>query len=372
MEAIYMKQLIFLAALTCSVLPARDSCARTWTEVPGAVTGTAAAIYGMKMLRLTDMWAVGSVSGNSKPLIEHWDGVNWAVVPNQGTSLGGYLSAVAGRSSDNLWAVGHTGQEQTLIEHWNGTNWVVVPSPNIGTYDELHGVEVVSRNDAWAVGYSISPAVQYILMHWDGASWSLVDGPPVTAGALSGLKAFASNDVWAVGTKNYFGTNSTTWTLHFDGTTWTEIPSPNADEGSYLNGIDGTAPNDVWAVGESTLGTNVQHTLAMHWDGTAWTVVPTPVISSDEGFYAVRAFPNTIVYAVGTSSFAPLSERWDGTQWRVIPTPPVDPGSILFAITGRDGAAWAAGYQNYFGQLDELFLAATPNFEVGQSSSLKN
>ena len=194
-------------------------------EVPGAVTATSSPIYGITVLTDSDVWAVGSVSGNSKPLIEHWDGTSWAAMPNQGSSLGGYLSAVGAQSSDNVWAVGHTGDEQTMIEHWNGTSWVVIPSPNIGTYDELHGVESVSRNDAWAVGYSLSPVGSYILMHWDGTSWSLVSGPPVTGGALSSVKAFASDDVWAVGTKGYFGNTPTTLTLHWDGTTWSEIPS---------------------------------------------------------------------------------------------------------------------------------------------------
>jgi hypothetical protein len=356
-----MKQFVAWVASICGIFLAPTvSFALGWMEEPGpAATISESSIYGMTVVSESDVWAVGDIV--NKPLVEHWDGTSWVVVPNAGTPLGGFLRAVAARSSRDVWAVGDTGDEQTLIEHWNGNKWLVVPSPSIGTWDFLQGVCVISRNDAWAVGYSLSPVVRYILMHWDGTSWSLVSGPPITAGALFSLKAFASDDVWAVGSKDYFGNNPTTLTLHWDGTTWSEIPSPNVEEGSYLGGVDGTAPNNVWAVGESTVGFDIIHTLAMYWDGTAWTVVPTPVIHSEEGFYAVKVFSPTNVIVVGTSSSAPLSEHWDGTQWSVIPTPPADPGSILFAISGRDGAVWAAGYQNYFGRkLDELFLRAIP------------
>ena len=89
-----MKQLVFLIALTCGFFSAVTSFARSWMEVPGAVPPTtASSLYGVAVVSGTDVWAVGSVSGGEgKPLIEHWDGTSWAVVPNQGTSLGGYLS----------------------------------------------------------------------------------------------------------------------------------------------------------------------------------------------------------------------------------------------------------------------------------------
>ena len=127
-------------------------------------------------------------------------------------------------------------------------------------------VPVVTVKDSCAVVQT------YILMHWNGTSWSLVDGPPVSNSSLSSVKALSSNDVWAVGYKHFDrnANTSSTFTLHWDGTTWSEIPSPNVTTGfNMLSGVDGVAPNDVWAVGGSDL--------TMHWDGTAWTEVPTPL-----------------------------------------------------------------------------------------------
>lgn len=351
-----MKRLLFWLALIPGIIfLAGTAFARSWTQVPGgAPVASDSAIYGLEVLSDTDVWAVGYVA--HQPLTEHWDGAIWTAVRTPRLEFGGFFHAVAARSSNDIWAVGESeglGQVQTLIEHWNGSRWIVVTSPNVGTYDLLTGAAVISRDDAWAVGYSISPTVRSILMHWDGTAWSLVDGPPASAGALFAIKAFASDDVWAVGTEGYFDNTSTTLTLHWDGTAWTKIPSPNVEMQNSLVGIDGMVPDDVWAVGSSTTST-----LAMHWDGTTWTLVLTPVITGGQ-FYAVKVIRPTIICAVGTSSGQPLSERWDGTQWHTIPTPPTEPSSILFAIAGRHDALWAAGYENY-SDLDELFLTLTP------------
>ena len=87
----------------------------------------------------------------------------------------------------------------------------------------------------------------YILMHWNGTMWPLVGAPAAKGSILRSLKAFGSDDVWAVGSKGAGGNCfcSTTFTLHWNGTAWSEVPSPNADVGNYLSGVDGASPNDV-------------------------------------------------------------------------------------------------------------------------------
>jgi hypothetical protein len=327
-----MKNSILSATFSFAIfLDAAATFAGQWTEVPGAGINNS-GLNGAAVVSANDVWAVGSLG--PRALIEHWDGTNWSVAANQPPPS--LLNGVAALSSSDVWAVGQNGVHNS-VEHWNGQRWVVVPSPIVGTYDVLTAVCAISHNDAWAVGFSISPAPVYILMHWDGTSWSLVKGPPAEGSALSSLKAFATDDVWAVGSKD---NSSSIFTVHWDGTAWSEVPGPNVDNGNYLFSLDGASPSDVWAVGSSSVGA-----LAMHWDGIVWTVVPTPV---DNGwFIAVKAFSPTNVCAVGTaaetSGSQPLSARWDGMQWRVIPTPPVNAPGVLSAISGRDGSIWAVG-----------------------------
>jgi len=325
-------------------LNATATFAGQWTEVPGGAAPHPSALNGIAAVSANDIWAVGSWGQNGgQGLIEHWDGTNWSVAAllPQGTLLLG----VAAQSSRDVWAVGQN-IAQTLVEHWNGRRWVAVPSPNGGTYSGLQAVCVVSRNDAWAVGFSI-PYV-YILMHWDGISWSLVNGPPANSSALFSLKAFATDDVWAVGWKDYDGNQFTasTFTLHWDGTAWSEVPSPNVDDANYLSAVDGATPNDVWAVGSTNL-----RGLALHWDGAVWTVVPTPVMQ----FSALTVLSSANVIAVGAFGATPSSARWDGSQWRVIPTPPVNNSGFLSAISGRDGSIWAVGDQGFPDPTDLIF-----------------
>jgi hypothetical protein len=337
-----MKDSILSAAFSCSIfLNASAIFAGQWTEVPGAGLNNS-GLYGVAVVSANDVWAVGHL--RPRALIEHWDGKNWSVAVLQ--PPGTQLLGVAARSASDVWAVGWIAvvpEQHTLVEHWNGQRWVVVPSPSTGGYETLHAVCAISHNDAWAVGDGIS-INSYILMHWDGTTWSLVNGPPANSSVLLSVKAFATDDVWAVGYKDYnsFPVTSSTFTLHWDGTTWSEIPSPNVGKYNTLAAVDGITPNDMWAVGFSSLGA-----LALHWDGTSWTVEPTPV--DNGGFNAVKAFSPTNVCAVGTSAGIsgqqPLSARWDGTRWRVTPTPPVNMPGWLSAISGLDGSIWTVGVQ---------------------------
>ena len=71
------------------------------------------------------------------------------------------LTAVAGDSPSDAWAVGYTGNPrvpfpvfQTWIEHWNGSTWNITTAPTIpsSTSSQLLGVAAISSTDAWAVG----------------------------------------------------------------------------------------------------------------------------------------------------------------------------------------------------------------------------
>ena len=65
-------------------------------------------------------------------------------------------------------------------------------------------------------------------------------------------------------------------TLHWDGTSWSLIPSPDPGGGdagaSQLFAVSAVSPTDVWAVGLYT-GDIAIDTLILHWDGTAWSQV---------------------------------------------------------------------------------------------------
>src|SRR5438876_659026 len=105
----------------------------------------------------------------------------------------------------------------------------------------------------------------------------------------------------------YNGMSETSKTLveHWNGKTWSQLPSPNLKL-SYngLSSIAAVSKNDIWAVGWATTGDTDGDALAMHWDGQAWSMVPVPSPYSHNGTHlrAVTALSTDDVWAVGVSS----------------------------------------------------------------------
>ena len=184
------------------------------------------------------------------------------------------LNAVAATSTNDIWAVGLTtpadsGAPQTLIEHWDGLSWSIVPSPNRPGRDAqnvLQGVTAVASDDAWAVGYSVdldSPTIYSTLtLHWDGVSWSIVPSPnleraPHAYNALLGVSAVASDDIWAVGGTPVNDSGRAIF-MHWDGGGWSLFPAPPEMMfwfDSSRVGVAAIAPDDAWSIGLLTART---------------------------------------------------------------------------------------------------------------------
>jgi hypothetical protein len=317
-----------------------------------------------------DIWAVGfsiqtiaPTAPPLPPLAEHFDGKSWSVVPTPTLSSGGInppfanFNGVAAAASNDVWAVGvKTGPDnpdfgEQLIEHWDGKAWSEVTSPLVEG-DSLRAVAAISANDVWAVGDRSEQGFENALIeHWDGTAWSIVpdssiSGVGASTNALLSVSADASNDVWAVGTETL---------LHFNGTTWREVPSPLL----HANSVTALSPTNAWAVGTiQTFFNHRSHTKAAieHWDGTSWSIVSSPnptsspaLNSSLNGIAAVSADD---IWAVGafnksTGGAATLTEHWDGTSWTIVSSPnPGTASNALAAVTAlSDGTVVAVGTQ---------------------------
>jgi hypothetical protein len=80
----------------------------------------------------------------------------------------------------------------------------------------------------------------------------IVPSPFVNNSSLSGAAAIADNDLWAVGGIATGGGASETLAEHFDGSSWTVVPTPALN--SSFAGVAGAAGHDGWAVGEQAQG----------------------------------------------------------------------------------------------------------------------
>src|SRR6476646_3556668 len=234
-------------------------------------------------------------------------------------------------------------------------DWQIVPGAVISptTSDSLESIAVASANDVWAVG-EVKPAstFQTLIEHWDGTSWSRVPSP--NAGTLSnlltGVTALSSTDAWAVG---YYSMDATWRTLvqHWDGTSWTSVTSDNVGSGgNFLDSVSALPSGDIWAVGhylDTVVGAD--QTLILHSTGGPFTVQTSPNFGPVGNYLSsVEAIAADDVWAVGhytgPSADRTLTLHWDGTDWNFEVSPNEGTGSnSLHAVTAASGVLWAFG-----------------------------
>ena len=102
------------------------------------------------------------------------------------------------------------------------------------------------------------------MLHWDGTTWSLVQTPDPGGNSkytdLSGVVAYATDDVWSVGGMGD-QIDDTTFTVHWDGSSWSEVSA--STPGAFAATKDGRG--GLWAVGNrhvdqsSAWATKAQH-----------------------------------------------------------------------------------------------------------------
>jgi hypothetical protein len=256
-------------------------------------------------------------SMNDSTLIEHWNGTAWSIVAAPDASPSDNLNSVSADSSTDIWAVGGAtytlsglspsvafvplSYDAPLVEHWNGSSWRIVPAPTLGLDPhnpaavakakselisgaavnfagaDLTSVRAISPTDVWASGV-VSFANQggdagfradeTLTEHWNGTKWSIVAAPDVTVAEIKSaagddLDAISGSagDLWTVGRAQPIGT----LVLHWNGTAWSVVPSPQTGGFGYLNAVLDLGSSNVWAAGDEI----------DHWNGTAWTQMPT-------------------------------------------------------------------------------------------------
>jgi hypothetical protein len=353
---------VLAAAFLAGTTPA---FAASWKIVSSPNSGLSSFLYGVAAASSADVWAVGDTInsvGTYQALTEHWNGSSWSIVACPSVpGRHNYLGDAVALSSSDVWATGYTNDglsEQTLVEHWNGTSWSIVPSPNpggtgIGQNNFLGNIAAVSPTDIWAVGfYTAGGTHQTLTVHWDGSSWSQVSSPNVNGDSfLNGVTAVAGDDVWASGA--YIDASGAQRTLveHWNGTSWSVVPSQSLNVNELLVQMSNAGGN-VWAVGYSGTSTTSRHTLVEEWNGAGFSVVASPAPGTAyDGLNGVVATSATDAWATGYQ--APtggarrtLTEHWNGVAWSAVTSPNSGSGDNTLEGVGSAGGTtlWAAGF----------------------------
>jgi hypothetical protein len=180
------------------------------------------------------------------------------------------IGGLWGSGPSDVWASSPYGK----YLHWNGTSWTLIDSDL--AVSSMWGS---GTSDIWGVTNNAE-----MVKHYDGGTWSTVQ---ITGlGIPSDVSGTAPADVWVAG----FATGGRIF--HFDGTSWTQrfVSWDNRSP----NGLWASTPSSAWAVGSQGL--------ALHWDGMTWSEVPTGTARSLAKVWGIDAAGTTSVWAVGDAA----------------------------------------------------------------------
>jgi len=181
---------------------------------------------------------------------------------------------------------------------------------------------------------------------WSGSGWTTV-ATPASWLAPTYLSARSASDVWTVSDT---GESLPAVTGHFDGATWTTLPTPPFASGTLESfQLVAGRGNDAFAVGavpfEAIGAFAIQ---PFHWDGSQWTGIPihnawidtAAPIRADLTWFAGMA--ENVSGGIGSI----VVDRWDGAQATEVFRR--DPAGQSVQVTGLwssgDDAVWVSGY----------------------------
>jgi len=344
----------------------------SWTGTqPVNPSSSGDQLTGVSVASPCDVWVVGSqqVGLATQTLTEHWNGLAWTAMPssNPGGSSGTtWFNAVAVKSSTDAWAVGYytngTSPNQTLIELLSGGTWEQVSSPDPAGPTHPHflqDVAIISAKNAWAVGdYESGTTLRTLIVHWNGATWSQVPSPnPSTRqNELFSVAFTSATNGWAVGTFRDSHDFRQTLIEHWNGTKWSRVPSPDpggSTSDSGLSAVAARSASDAWAVGDY-VNHAAEQALFLHWNGSEWKQVTSH--SLDRASLPVMLSGVTVLsasnaWAVGTyihSGNRTVAAHWNGTTLTLVPTPDPGPQFDVFSAVAASSPTdvWAVGIYN--------------------------
>jgi hypothetical protein len=260
---------------------------------------------------------------------------SWTIVPspNPPASLA-TLTSLSCPAATSCFAAGDAfahGNDRSLVEHWDGSAWSVTPTPGLNVVGGLDAVSCVSVRFCNAVGTRFvggtGPAHTLVVL-WDGSSWSQIPSPtPGQEAGLNGVSCASTSNCVAVGESTVASGSEHTLIEAWNGTRWSVIASPSPRGGSSsLSSVTCLETSSCFSVGEHRTSQQRSRTLIERWDGRSWTIVPSPNVggSSMSQLSGVACTGMTACVAIGSSvgaeGSATLAEGWDGGAWRIAPS----------------------------------------------------
>jgi hypothetical protein len=328
--------------------------------------GHGSAFTAVATVSSTDAWAVGSYNDGQQhphPLMEHFDGHAWTIVPAPAGTGTGFFGMTAISATD-IYALSYT---STL--HWNGQRWGVVT--DLGGYT-LTAIAHGHGGALMAIGFHGPGGPTAVLTHtasgWVPLSTPL---PPLPAShrtcdvtvAIAKITLLTPSDAWVSGATTDAASHATCpYAAHWDGSHWTVPPVPDnpGHPGAGLGAISARGPNEVWAIGSTTTFTGPDDRFtsvngyAVRWNGTSWRTLCNfgcgPDWSDiDATGSAVWVAGNTVFPQDPFTSVRMEIDRWSGNGWvpqpvqTIAPAPHQVPVNTLSSVSVRGGLVVSVG-----------------------------
>jgi hypothetical protein len=358
-----------------------------WTSVaaPDVPALPSNFLEGVTCVSKSNCWAVGFdfYGVIARGLILHWDGSAWAIQDSPSTAIdrSNYLSEVTCVAASDCWAVGQSSDtidraRQALAMHWNGVSWSISSSSPVDTSQvvetALESVACASTSDCWSVGFAgitQTPRLVPWIQHWNGQAWASFPAPPdqyvqTADHILYGVTCTSTSDCWSVGAQGTVPVQ--TLIDHWDGTSWSEVTSPNVspDQDNILSAVTCVSKKDCWAVGSSD---NYNQALIERWDGTSWSIIPSP--QAGEILNTVMCLSASDCWAAGPY-YTPnppaktLLVHWDGTSWSKAGSPntsATQSNNLSGIACASSSDCWAVGQYWQGGSTQTLTLHYAPS-----------
>jgi len=288
-----------------------------WSIIPTpSISAPTAQLNSITALNSSEVWAAGFSDNPNclcgQTIVEHWNGNMWTRLTSPNPGVADYLTGVTAISATDIWAVGYEWisnfTELPLLLHYNCTTWKPFNTSQL-QFGQLSSVFARATNDVWAVGWTGQvPNVKALALHWNGTEWSRVAFPTESGGSivLKSVSGVATNDVWAVGSYQFIGINGklslSARSYHWDGLRWTAV-TVGLGGYSFLGSLAAIAKDDVWAVGEGMVFPQPNELqVTYHWDGTKWSNVTNP----EQGVLnSISASSSSDAWAVGDGFATP-------------------------------------------------------------------
>lgn len=305
-----------------------------WTQMTGPpqISGQTIQWASDSCVSSTFCMAVGPTRSTTPPInvepSELWNGSSWSYVSVPVPELPGSLTSVSCTTTTFCMAVGYS-PSGTFADKWNGSSWSLVSvaaAPD--GYGLLGAVDCLSASDCEAVGAdgeSLTFAEQ-----WNGLSWTIVPTQTDSTSSrdmLAAVSCSGPSNCWAVGTQDDFPLAE-----EFNGSAWTIVSIPQTGDPSGLLSVSCPSSSFCEAVGSdypaSSGGISVP--LIDTWNGTEWTQIPSPVapVSGQNISLSSVACPSeTSCIAVGADQAGSIVLEYVNGEWITTTSPQLPSGA---------------------------------------------